>query len=406
MNTGDTAWLLISTALVMLMTPAVGLFYGGMVRKKNLLSTIMFSFSILALISIQWVLFGYSLSFGSDVGGWGLIGGFNWLGLNGVGLTSNLDYAPTVPHLAFVLFQMMFAVITPALISGAFVERTKFSSFLIFTFLWATLVYDPVAHWVWSASGWMRKMGALDFAGGTVVHITAGFAALAFAKVIKKRDGFSETNMEPNNIPLTVLGAVLLWFGWFGFNAGSAIGANGLAVNAFLVTNTAAAASALTWMVINWINRRPSALGMATGAVVGLVAITPASGYVSATSAIIIGAIAAIISSSCIRLRNKWRIDESLDVWACHGMGGLWGSIATGIFANQKINPTAANGLIYGNWRLLGVQLLSAVVTVAFSFILTYGLAKLIDKIMGLSVSSAEEQVGLDISQHGEEAYY
>lgn len=404
LNTGDTAWLLMSAAMVMLMTPALGLFYGGMVRRKNLLSTIMFSFAILALISIQWIFFGYTLSFGPDK--WGIIGSLKWLGLNGVGQGINPDYCPTVPHIAFMTFQMMFAVITPALISGAFVERIKFSSFLIFTLLWATLVYDPVAHWVWGIGGWLRNMGALDFAGGTVVHITAGFAALAFAMVIKKRKGFSLVNMEPNNIPFTIIGAALLWFGWFGFNGGSAIAANGIAANAFLVTNTAAAACALTWMIINWIYRRPSALGMATGAVVGLVAITPASGYVSAASAVVIGAVAAIISSACINLRNNLKIDESLDVWACHGMGGLWGAIATGIFASKAINPAGANGLIYGNWSQFGVQILTAFVVVAFSFVLTFALATLVDKVWGLSVSETEEQVGLDISQHGEEAYY
>jgi ammonium transporter, Amt family len=403
MNTGDTAWVLISSALVMLMTPALGFFYGGMVRKKNLLSTIMFSFAILALISIQWVLFGYSLAFGPNVKG--IIGNLSWLGLNGV-TGINSDYAPTIPHLAFMAFQMMFAIITPALITGAFVERIKFSSFLIFSFLWATVVYDPVAHWVWGVGGWLRNLGALDFAGGTVVHITAGFAALSFAAVIKKRKGFTVVNMEPNNIPFTIIGAALLWFGWFGFNAGSALGANMLAVNAFITTNTAAAASALTWMAINWIDRRPSALGMATGAVVGLVAITPASGFVSPASAIIIGSIAAFISTACIRLRNKWKVDESLDVWACHGMGGAWGAIATGIFASKAINPAGADGLIFGNWRPLGVQILTVLVVIAFSMILTYALAKLVDKVWGLAVTDAEEQVGLDISQHGEEAYY
>ena len=403
MNTGDTAWVLISAALVMLMTPALGFFYGGMVRKKNLLSTIMFSFAILALISIQWILFGYSLSFGPSVKG--IIGNLSWLGLNGVhGI--NPDYAPTIPHMAFMVFRIMFAVITPALITGAFVERIKFSSFLIFSFLWATIVYDPVAHWVWGMGGWLKSLGALDFAGGTVVHITAGFAALAFATVIKKRKGFTLVSMEPNNIPFTIIGAALLWFGWFGFNAGSALGANNLAVNAFITTNTAAASCALTWMFINRIDCPPSALGMATGAVVGLVAITPASGFVSPASAIIIGAVAALISTACIRLRNKWKLDESLDVWACHGMGGTWGAIATGIFASKAINPAGANGLIYGNWGPVGVQLLAVGVVIIFSLVMTYGIAKLVDKLWGLNVSDAEEQVGLDISQHGEEAYY
>lgn len=406
MNTGDTSWLLMSSALVMLMTPALGLFYGGMVRKKNLLSTIMLSFALLGLMSIQWIIFGYSLSFGPDFNGWGIIGNLKWLGLHGVGYDVNPDYGPTVPHLAFMAFQMMFAVITPALISGAFVERIKFSSYLLFSLLWATLVYNPVAHWVWGTGGWLKAMGALDFAGGIVVHITAGFAALAFSMVIKKRSGFNKVAMEPNNIPMTIIGTALLWFGWFGFNGGSAIGSGNLAVTAFITTNTAGATSALTWMIINWIQKKPSALGMATGAVVGLAAVTPASGYITPVSAIFVGMIAAIISYSCIMLRNKWKIDESLDVWACHGMGGVWGVIATGIFASKAVNPAGADGLIYGKWELFKDQVVAAIVIIAFSLVVTYILAKIIDKIWGLSVSETEEHVGLDISQHGEEAYY
>ena len=404
MNTGDTSWILISTALVMLMTPALGLFYGGMVHKKNLLSTIMLSFALLALISIQWVFYGYSLAFGPDIKG--IIGSLNWLGLKGVGLEIDPNYGATIPHLAFMIFQMMFAVITPALISGAFVERIRFSSYLIFSLLWATLVYDPLAHWVWGMGGWLKTMGVLDFAGGLVVHVSAGFAALAFAMVIKKRRAFSGGSMEPNNIPYTIIGAALLWFGWFGFNGGSAIGANQIAVSAFVATNVAGAASALTWMIINWFQRKPSALGMATGAIVGLAAVTPASGFVSPLAAIAIGVVAAIISYSCIGLRNHWKVDESLDVWACHGMGGLWGVIATGIFASKMINPAGANGLIFGNFKFFGVQVLAAVGVAVFSFVLSFVLAKLVDKIWGLSVSDAEERVGLDISQHGEEAYY
>jgi ammonium transporter, Amt family len=406
MNTGDTSWILISTALVMLMTPALGLFYGGMVHKKNLLSTMMLSFALLALISIQWVLFGYSISFGHDVKGLGIIGNLGWIGLKGVGLSINSNYGATIPHLAFMIFQMMFAVITPALISGAFVERIKFSSFLFFSLLWATLVYDPIAHWVWGVGGWMRNLGVLDFAGGLVVHVSAGFAALAFALVIKKRRGFSVINMEPNNIPYTMIGAALLWFGWFGFNGGSAIGSNEIAVNAFVTTNIAGAASALTWMIINWFYKKPSALGMATGAIVGLAAVTPASGFIAPISAIAVGVIAATISYSCISLRNRLKIDESLDVWACHGMGGLWGVIAAGIFASKAVNPAGANGLIHGNWTVFGNQILAGLVVAVFSFGLSFVLAKVVDMIWGLSVSDAEERVGLDISQHGEEAYY
>jgi len=401
-NTGDTAWVLVSTALVILMTPAVGFFYGGMVRKKSILSTIMMCFATLFLISVQWVLFGYTLAFGPTKAG--LIGGLKFMGLIGVGQAPNIAYAATIPALAFMIFQAAFAIVTPSLIVGAFVERIKFASFLIFTGLWATLVYDPVAHWVWGVGGWLRAMGALDFAGGTVVHVTAGFSALAIALVIGKRIGYGKDNMEPSNIPLVVLGAVLLWFGWFGFNSGSALGANGLAVSAFVATNTAAAAAALVWMLLSWLHRRPSVLGVATGAVVGLVAITPASGFVDPLSAMAIGGIAAIISYYMIVLRMTFRIDESLDAFACHGMGGAWGAIATGIFASKAINPAGANGLIFGNPGLLWTQFLAVAVTATFSFVVTYILATLIDLFVGLRVSENEELVGLDISQHAESA--
>lgn len=399
-NAGDTAWVLISTALVILMTPAVGFFYGGMVRKKSILSTMMMCFAALFLISLQWVLIGYTLAFGPSKAG--LIGGLSWLGLIGVGQTPNADYAATIPALAFMIFQAAFAIVTPSLIVGAFVERIKFSAFLIFIGLWSTLIYDPVAHWVWGVGGWLRTMGALDFAGGTVVHVTAGFSALAIAMVIGKRIGYGKDNMEPSNIPLVVLGAVLLWFGWFGFNGGSALAANGLAVSAFVVTNTAAAAAALVWMILSWLHRRPSVLGVATGAVVGLVAITPASGFVDPLSAIAIGGIAAVISYYMIVLRMKWRIDESLDAFACHGMGGVWGSIATGIFASKAINPAGADGLLLGNPGLLWTQTFTVLVTAAFSFVVTYALATLIDLFVGLRVTENEELVGLDISQHAE----
>ena len=401
-NSGDTAWVLISAALVILMTPAVGFFYGGMVRKKSILSTIMMCFAALFLISVQWVLFGYTLAFGPTRAG--LIGGLNFLGLNGVGQAPNLDYAATIPALAFMMFQAAFAIVTPSLIVGAFVERIKFASFLIFTGLWATFVYDPVAHWVWGVGGWLRMMGALDFAGGTVVHVTAGVSALAIALVIGKRIGYGKDNMEPSNIPLVVLGAVLLWFGWFGFNGGSALAANGLAVSAFVVTNTAAAAAALVWMLLSWLHRRPSVLGVATGAVVGLVAITPASGFVGPLSAIAIGGIASVISYYIIVLRMHFRIDESLDAFACHGMGGAWGAIATGIFASKAINPAGANGLIFGNPGLVWTQFVAVAATGAFAFIVTYILATLIDLFVGLRVTPNEELVGLDISQHAESA--
>jgi Amt family ammonium transporter len=399
-NTGDTAWILISTALVILMTPAVGFFYGGMVRKKSILSTIMMCFAALFVISIQWVLFGYTLAFGPTHAG--IIGGLKWLGLVGVSQAPNADYAATIPALAFMMFQAAFAIVTPSLIVGAFVERIKFAAFLVFSVLWATLVYDPVAHWVWGVGGWLRNLGALDFAGGTVVHVTAGFSALAIAMVIGKRMGYGKDNMEPSNIPIVVLGAVLLWFGWFGFNGGSALAANGLAVSAFVVTNTAAAAAALVWMLLSWLHRRPSVLGAATGAVVGLVAITPASGYVDPLSAIAIGGIAAGISYYMIVLRMKVRIDESLDVFACHGMGGAWGAVATGIFANKALNPAGADGWLFGNPGQLWTQFSAVAVTAAFSFVVTVILATLIDMFMGLRVNKNEELVGLDISQHAE----
>lgn len=399
-NTGDTAWVLISTAMVILMTPAVGFFYGGMVRKKNILSTIMMCFACLFLISVQWALFGFSLSFGPTQGGF--IGSLKWLGLGGVGLVPNADYAATIPFLAFMMFQAAFAIITPSLIVGAFVERIRFSAFLIFISLWSFFIYNPVAHWVWGVGGWLRTMGALDFAGGTVVHVTAGFSALAIALVIGKRKGYGKDNMEPSNIPLVVLGAVLLWFGWFGFNGGSALAANELAVNAFVVTNMAAAAAALMWMFLSWLHRRPSVLGVATGAVVGLVAITPAAGFVDTISALIIGSIAAAISYYMIVLRMTLRIDESLDAFACHGMGGVWGSIATGIFASKAINPAGNNGLLFGNPGLLGTQIFTVLVTAVFSFVVTLILAKVVDMVIGLRVLDKEELVGLDISQHAE----
>ncbi len=402
-NAGDTAWVLISTALVAMMTPALAFFYGGMVRKKNILSTLNFSMILMGLLSIQWVVFGYSLVFGLDHGG--LIGGLNYLGLAGVGAAPNPDYAKTIPHLAFAAYQMMFAVITPALITGAFVERVRFKAFLLFSLLWATLVYDPVAHWVWGVGGIFRQLGALDFAGGTVVHVTAGFSALAFAIVIGSRKGFGKRTFEPHNIPYTVLGAGLLWVGWFGFNGGSALAANGLAVNALVTTNTAAAAGGITWMLLSWLDNKPSVLGIVTGAVVGLVAITPASGYVTPMAALVIGAVAAPISYYAIRFRQLRGLDESLDVWACHGMGGAWGALATGLFASKAVNAAGADGLFYGNPAQFLIQLLTVAATVAFAFGITFAITSLLKRFVGLRVSENEEEVGLDISQHGETAY-
>lgn len=402
-NAGDTTWILVSTALVLLMTPALGFFYGGMVRKKNILSTLNLSFIMMALLSIQWILFGYTLAFGKDIGG--LIGGFDFLGFNGVGAEPNADYAATIPHTAFAAFQMMFAIITPALITGAFVERVKFKTFLVFSLLWATFVYDPVAHWVWAVGGILRNFGALDFAGGTVVHVTAGFSALAFAIAIGARKGFGSRPFEPHNIPFSVLGAGLLWVGWFGFNGGSALAANGLAVNAVVTTNTAAAAAGLVWMFLSWLDHKPSVLGIVTGAVVGLVAITPAAGFVTPLAAIAIGAIAAPISYYAIRFRQKRNLDESLDVWACHGMGGTWGALATGLFATKAVNSAGFDGLFYGNPNQFVIQLVAVVASIVFAFVLTFVIAKVLDKTMGLRVSEKAEEVGLDISEHGEQAY-
>lgn len=405
-NAGDTAWVLFSAALVMLMTPAVGLFYGGMVRKKNVLSIIMQSFIILAIISIQWVLFGYSLAFGHDTGT-GLIGNLEWFGLNGVGTAPNPDYASTIPASVFMIFQAMFAIITPALITGAFADRMKFSTMIVFTVLWTTLVYDPVAHWVWGIGGWIRTLGALDFAGGTVVHITAGISALATAIIIGKRIGYKTDDMAPHNVPMSIIGGVLLWFGWFGFNAGSALAANGLAANAFIVTNTAAAAAALTWTLVSWMHGgKPNALGIVTGGVAGLVAITPASGFVSPVSAIMIGIGAGIFCYFAMHFRNKkTSIDDSLDVMACHGVGGIWGAIATGLFASIAINPAGIDGLVYGNAALLFKQLIAVAAVIVYSFIMTAIILKILDATMGLRVVDEHEIEGLDISQHGEKAY-
>ena len=397
-DTGDTAWVLTSTALVLMMTPALAFFYGGMVRKKNILSTLNLSFIMMGLIGVQWVLFGYSLSFGNDIGS--IIGDLSFVGFKGVTGAPNGD--STIPHLAFAAFQATFAIITPALITGAFVERVKFGTFLIFSLLWATIVYDPLCHWVWGG-GWIGAMGALDFAGGTVVHIAAGFSALAFAMVIGPRRGFPKAPMEPHDIPYTVLGAGLLWVGWFGFNAGSALGANGLAAYALVNTNTAAAAAALSWMLLAWRDGHPSVLGIATGAVVGLVAITPAAGFVTPMGAVVIGALAAPISYYAIRFRQNRKLDESLDVWACHGMAGTWGAIATGLFAVKEVGGT--DGLFFGNPAQLWIQIVSVVVTIVFVFVVTFILAKILDATLGLRVSQPEEEVGLDLSEHGERAY-
>lgn len=402
-NTGDTAWLLVSCALVLMMTPALALFYGGMARRKNMLSTLTLNFVFMALIGVQWIIFGYTLAFGPDIGGF--IGGLDFVGFRGVGAAPSPDYGKTIPHSLFAAFQMMFAVITPALITGAFVERVRFKSFLLFSLMWATLVYDPLCHWVWASGGWLARLGVLDFAGGVVVHIAAGFAALAFALAIGPRKGFGKVPMEPHNIPLTVVGAGLLWVGWFGFNGGSALAANGVAVNALLTTNTSAAAAGLVWMLLSWLDGRPSTLGLVTGMVVGLAAVTPAAGFITPMAAMVVGAVAAPIGYYGIRFRIRRNLDESMDVWPCHGLSSVWGMIAAGLFATTEVNPAGGNGLFFGNPAQLPLQLLAVATTIVFVFAVTFGLAKLLDWSIGLRVSAMEEEVGLDISSHGERAY-
>ena len=405
-NSGDTAWILVSTAFVMLMTaPGLAFFYGGLVRRKNVLATMMQSFFVLCLISIQWILWGYSLSFGPDKGHF--IGSLAWFGLKGVGMAPNPDYAATIPHLLFMVYQMMFAVITPGLITGAYAERMKFSTYVVFTLLWATLVYDPVCHWVWGAGGWLRNMGALDFAGGTVVHMSSGISALLCALVLGKRRGYGREPMPPHNLPLVVLGASLLWFGWFGFNAGSALAANELAVSAFIATNTAAAAAALTWMSIEWkVIGKPTILGGATGAVAGLVAITPAAGFVSPLSSLGIGIIVGIVCYTAVAvIKLKLSYDDSLDAFGVHGVGGTVGALVTGLFAQKVINAAGNNGLLFGNPAQFKIQMIGVLATAAYSIAVTFILLKVLDYVMGLRVSDEEEVIGLDITQHEESAY-
>jgi len=397
LDSGDTAWVLASTALVMLMTPGVGFFYGGMVRRKNVIAMIALSFIAFALVSIQWVLWGYSIAFGPDFRG--LAGGLAALGLNGVGMAPG-PYAATVPSLAYMAFQLVFATVTLAILTSVFAERVKLSSFIVFGLLWTTIVYDPIAHWVWGG-GWIAAMGGLDFAGGTVVHICAGFSAIAIMLVIGKRKGFGEHPMEPANIPIALVGAAMLWFGWFGFNGGSALAANGLAANALVVTNTSAAAGALAWMFASWYHGRPASLGVVTGAVAGLGAITPAAGFVTPLAAIVIGVVAGLLCYAMMTLRIRKKLDESLDAWSVHGMGGLWGVIATGIFASATVGT--ATGLIYGNVHQFMVQVVAAVAVLVYAFVVSYILAKVIDATIGLRVSESEEYVGLDICQHGEQ---
>jgi len=404
MNAGDTTFVLMSAALVMLMTPGLALFYGGMVRNKNVLGTIMQSFIILGIITFEWVLWGYSMSFGPDHGS--IIGGLDWFGLKDVGMDPSPDYGSTIPHLAFMIFQCMFAILTPALITGAFAERLKFTALLLFILLWGTFVYNPLAHWVWGVGGWMGKMGALDFAGGTVVHISSGISALAAALIVGKRLGYGSTAYIPHNVPMTITGAAILWFGWFGFNAGSALACNGLAANAFVVTHIASAMAALSWMFMEWWHRgKPTTLGAASGAVAGLVAITPGSGFVGPVSAIIIGALGGVICYGGVLLKSRLGYDDSLDVVGIHGLGGTWGALATGLFASTKINPDGANGLFFGNPGQLWIQFVSVVATMVFAFIMTLIILKIVDVLIGLRVSEEDEVKGLDISLHNEAGY-
>ena len=400
LSAADTAWMIMATALVMIMTPTLAFFYGGLVRKKNVLSVLMQCMVILSVISLQWVLFGYSLAFGPDQGG--VIGGLDWSFLRGVG--PEPLKGQTIPHQLFMSFQMMFAVITPALMVGAFAERIKFSGFLLFTLLWSTLIYDPMAHWVWAPGGWLFNRGVLDFAGGTVIHILAGVSALVLVILIGRRDGGS-FSPSPHNLPFAVFGAGFLWFGWFGFNAGSALGIKAQTISAFLNTNTAAAAAAAVWMLIDWlVHKTPTMLGVITGVVAGLVAITPAAGFVSPMSAIVIGAGGSALGFVFVSyVKAKLKYDDSLDVFGVHGMAGIWGAIATGIFASKDIGGT--DGLIHGNYGQVGVQALSVLVAVLFAAVGTFVLYKICDYIVGMRVDSREENIGLDLTQHHETGY-
>jgi ammonium transporter, Amt family len=404
-NGADTAFMLVCAALVMLMTPGLGFFYGGMVRRKNVLATFQQSFIMLGVITVQWTLFGYSLAFGPDKLH-GFIGGLEWAGLSGVGLTPNADYAGTIPHQLFMVYQLMFAIITPALISGAFAERMKFSAYLAFCLLWSTFVYDPVAHWVWGTGGWIRvHLGALDFAGGLVVHLISGIAALCCVLTLGKRLGHGEEEMHPHNLMMTALGTALLWFGWFGFNAGSALSAGTSAVAAFVNTNTAAAVAALAWMTIEWLHKgKATILGACTGAVAGLVAITPAAGFVTPMGSVIIGELVCVICYGAIMLKGKLGYDDSLDVFGVHGVGGAFGALAVGVLARAGISGNVS-GLLDGNPKQLGYQALSLIAAGSYSFVVTFVILKLVDLVIGLRVTAEDEEVGLDLSQHGERGY-
>ena len=410
---GNTAWMIVATALVMLMTiPGLALFYGGLVRQKNVLNILMQCFILTAVITLEWVFFGYSLAFSSSTGALApYIGGLDWAFLNGIGINDVSPYyisqaTARIPHLSFVLFQCMFAVITPALIIGAYAERIKFKGFLIFSLLWAIVVYNPVAHWVWSADGWLFKMGALDFAGGTVVHINAGIAALVMTIMIGNRRNYNNHPTAPHNIPLVVIGAALLWFGWFGFNAGSGLAADGLAISAFLSTHVATATAAMAWALMDWtINKKPTVIGICTGAVAGLVAITPAAGFVGIFGAVVIGVLVAVACFFMVSVvKHKLGYDDSLDAFGVHGVGGIIGAMATGLLATPAIQ-SSYSGLFYGNPKQLWIQLIATVVTIVFSGLMTYILFKVVDKTVGIRATQKEEIAGLDISQHNEMAY-
>jgi Amt family ammonium transporter len=399
-NAGDTAWLLVSSALVLLMVPGLALFYAGMVRRKNVLSTIMYSMAAIPLLGIKWAVIGYSLAFGSSHGGF--IGSTEFLGLTGLATQAK----GSAPHLAFVVFQMMFAIITPALISGAFAERMKFSSYVVFILLWSTLVYDPVAHWVWNEGGFLFKMNALDFAGGTVVHLTAGVAALVCALVIGPRLKYPQERPLPHDLTMTLTGAGLLWFGWFGFNAGSALTAGALASVAFVATQLGAAGGALVWVAVEWYHRKkPTALGLASGLVAGLVAITPAAGFVTPMAAIAIGGLAGLACYGAVLLKYRLGYDDSLDAFGVHGVGGLLGALLTGVFATKLVNEGGQDGLLRGNAKQLGVQALAVLIAAVYTLVVTFVLLKIIDKLLGLRASESDEREGLDTTQHGEEGY-
>ncbi len=405
LDSGDIAWVITATALVMIMTPALGFFYGGLVRRKNLVSTISQCFAIFAVVSLVWALWGYSLALGPSVSG--VIGSFANVFLNNVGEAPNPGYSNTIPALLYMAFQLKFAAITPALIIGAFAERIRFKPLMVFIVLWTTFIYAPIAHWNWAVGGILRDLGVIDFAGGLVVHTASGVSAVAAALVLGRRTGVDANHeVRPNNVPFVILGAAILWFGWFGFNAGSALAANTLAVNALVVTNLAAAAAAVSWRFTDWIRKgKPSAIGLSIGAVAGLVAITPASGYVGPMPSIIIGLVAGVLCNYVGSLRARTRLDDSLDVFACHGAGGMWGTIATGLFASTLINPGGPNGFFFGNPAQLGIQVLAVVIVAAFSFAGSYVLLRLINVVMPLRVSPQDEDAGLDLSQMGEEAY-